>query len=190
VTQESPSTKQIGMLPWLLIALGAAARLLPHPPNFTPVGGCGIFAGAQLRGWRGWSVPLLAMILSDAALTFVYGHGTFSRLTPIIYLCMLLNVWIGRAFVGRGAISSVAGTLLGSVQFFVITNFAVWAFSTRVPHNGSGLVLVYTLALPFFGYTVAGDAFYTAALFGMNALARRVVSRKSSRSNATRPSHA
>jgi hypothetical protein len=37
--------------------------------------------------------------------------------------------------------------------------------------TASGLLLCYEMAIPFFGYSLAGDAFYATALFGMLALA-------------------
>ena len=43
-----------GPLALSLTILGAIARFMPHPPNFAPVGGMSLFAGARLP------VPALA----------------------------------------------------------------------------------------------------------------------------------
>ena len=61
-----------------LVALGAAARLLPHWPNFTPVGGIGLFAGSRLRRSYAWTLPIAAMLMSDPLLSLVYGIRAFS----------------------------------------------------------------------------------------------------------------
>jgi hypothetical protein len=62
-----------------LIAAAATSRLLPHPPNFTPIGAIALFGGAAFRDRRlAFAVPLLAMLLSDAALGF-------SRMMPFVY---------------------------------------------------------------------------------------------------------
>ena len=44
-----------------LTVAGAVLRLLPHPANFTPVGGMSLYAGARLRGWQAFALPLLLM---------------------------------------------------------------------------------------------------------------------------------
>jgi hypothetical protein len=59
-----------------------------------------------------------------------------------------------------------AGSLTGSIVFFVITNFAVWLGSGYYPQTLSGLLTSYTLAIPFFHYTLLGDLFFNAVLFG------------------------
>ena len=47
-----------------LIVLAALSRLLPHPPNFSPVEAIALFGGAYFAS-RQWAlvVPLLAMLL-------------------------------------------------------------------------------------------------------------------------------
>src|SRR4051812_27499583 len=79
-----------------LVIFGVAARLLPHPPNLTPVGASALFAGARLRGWQAFLVPLLAMVASDPLLASLYGFRAFSRGTIFIYGSFLVNVAIGR----------------------------------------------------------------------------------------------
>src|ERR1039458_4039598 len=73
-----------------LTVLGAVARLLPHPPNFAPVGGMSLYAGARLRGWQAFAVPLLLMAVTDPL------RGGYSIATPFIYLSFMISVWIGR----------------------------------------------------------------------------------------------
>ncbi len=57
------------------IAAAAALRLVPHPPNFTPVGAMALFSGAYLgrRGLIAFAAPLGALLLSDAILGFYAG---------------------------------------------------------------------------------------------------------------------
>ncbi len=63
--------------------------------------------------------------------------------------------------------------MTGSVLFFVLTNFGVWAVGTFYPKTMSGLVTCYVVAIPFFRNTLAGDFAFTALLFGGFALAER-----------------
>jgi len=57
----------------------------------------------------------------------------------------------------------------------VVSNFAVWLAGAGHYYSNdmAGLVLCYTMALPFFAYTLAGMAVYSLALFGGMALLRR-----------------
>jgi hypothetical protein len=150
------------------IGLAALARLLPHPPNVTPVAAMALFAGCYLtdRRWA-YAVPLGAMILTDLVLGF---HST----VPYVYAGFLLMVWMGgwlSRYYGAGNIT--LASLSGSALFFILTNFGVWATQDLYSHTAGGLVLCYIAALPFFHYTVLGDLFYTALLFGTAALLLR-----------------
>ena len=59
------------------IAAAAALRLLPHPPNFTPIGAMALFSGAYL-GRRGLAfvAPLAALFVSDRCSAFI---GAWAR---------------------------------------------------------------------------------------------------------------
>jgi hypothetical protein len=148
-----------------LILVGAVARFLPYPPNFSPIGAMALFAGATLGSrLRAALVPLTAMLLSDLWL------GMHS-LMPIVYGCFLFNVWLGSRMQSRLQPLRVAGmSIAGAVFFFVVTNGACWFMS--YPTTWSGFVSCYTLALPFFQNTLMGDLFFSAVLFGSFAFAQ------------------
>jgi len=154
-----------------LILLGAASRLLPHPPNFTPVTALALFGGACLPLRRqAFLVPLLALFLSDLVLGF---HNQM----PGIYLGMLLIAALGRRLRDRRRPAPIAGAaLLGSGIFFLVSNFGVWAAGTLYPRTGAGLAACFLAGVPFFGPTLLGDLVYTAALFGGLALVERLAS--------------
>src|SRR5690348_3121633 len=102
-----------------LTVAGAIARLLPHLPNFSPVGSISLFAGARMRGWQAYALPLLLMAITDPLL------GGYSAATPLIYASFLINVWIGsRLRNTESPLKIGAGAVAGSLQFFLLTNFA------------------------------------------------------------------
>jgi hypothetical protein len=143
------------------IVTAAALRLVPHPPNFTPIGAMALFGGAYL-GRRGiaFVAPLAALLLSDA----VIGFHPYMWAT---YLSMALIVLIGWAVRSRITPLRVGGAAVASsVLFFVLTNFSVWLGSSVYPQTLAGLAACYVAAIPFFQNTLAGDLFYTALLFG------------------------
>ena len=156
------------LLAFALIVLAAVLRIAPHPWNFTPVGAMALFAGAMLRDRRlAFLFPLLALFAGDLFIGF-------HKLMFVVYTSFLLNVAIGLWLRDRRTISRISlATLAGAIQFFLITNFAVWQFLSGYPHTASGLVACYAAGIPFFWNTLAGDAVYAALLFGAYALAER-----------------
>lgn len=156
-----------------LMLVGAAARLLPHPPNFVPVESVSLFGGARLRGWQAWILPLALMAITDPLV------GGYSFSTPFVYASFLVSVWLGtklRATQSPLRIGTAA--VLSSLQFFAITNLGVWlGASTTYARSLSGLANCYVAAIPFYGRTLASDLFYSAALFGLHALLSRSVAR-------------
>jgi hypothetical protein len=159
----------------VLILIAAALRILPHPWNLTPIGAMALFSGSVFRErWLRFSFPLLALFAGDAVIGF-------HKLILVVYLSFLASVavgmWIGE---NRKAFRIAGATLLGAAQFFVVTNFAVWAAFTTYPKTFAGLVGCYAAAVPFFWNTLAGDAMYAALLFGGYALAERLLSQRRS----------
>ena len=159
-----------------LTALSALGRLAPHAPNVTPLGGSCLFAGSKVSGMLAYMLPLAVMAATDP---FV---GGYTRISPVIYACFLLNVWIGRRLLRQATPLRVGGAaFLCSLQFFVFTNLAQWVAASAGPHplytaDLAGLTTCYAMAIPFWGRTLAGDLLFSGALFGMyELLARRAV---------------
>jgi len=152
------------------IAAGAAFRLLPHPPNFTPIAAMALFGGAMLAPrLLGLLLPLGALVLSD----LVLGFAGFAHV-PYVYGSFVMIVGLGWLLQGRVSGLTVPAAAIGaSVLFFLVTNFGVWAYSGMYPPTAAGLWASYVAALPFFTHTLAGDLFYSALLFGGLALAGR-----------------
>ncbi len=113
-------------------------------------------------------VPLLSLVAGDV---FVGFH----QLIPYVYASFLVSVAIGFWLRRKKSASRIGGaTLAGAIQFFLITNFAMWASSTGTyPKTWSGLAECYIAGMPLFWNTLAGDAFYVALLFGGMALAEK-----------------
>jgi len=153
------------------ILAAAALRLVPHPPNFTPIGAMALFSGAYLgrRGAVALVAPLGALFLSDLVLGFYRGM-------PTVYFSVALIVIIGWMALRRVSPIRVGGAAIASsVLFFVLTNFGTWLSSGFYPRTLAGLEACYIAAIPFFQNTVAGDLFYAAVLFAGFALLERTV---------------
>ena len=164
-----------------LILLAALSRLLPHPPNFSPIEAIALFGGAYFAS-RQWAlvVPLVVMFLSDLALGLVHGGIYFDYFTSagfwLVYACIALSTVLGFGLRGKVSGGRVLGySLVGSVLFFIVTNFGAWLGATMYPQTMAGLGAAYLAGVPFFQWTVLGTLFYSALLFGGFALLRHKV---------------
>lgn len=157
------------LLAVVMIALAAALRIAPHPWNFTPVGAMALFSGAILKDRRlAFIVPLVTLFVGD---TFIGFH----KLMPIVYASFLVSVAIGFWLRNRRTVALIsAATLIGAIQFLLVTNFAVWTFGLSYSRDTAGLVACYAAGIPFFWNTLAGDAAYAALFFGTFALAEHL----------------
>ncbi|OGY58154.1 MAG: hypothetical protein A3H67_02805 [Candidatus Buchananbacteria bacterium RIFCSPLOWO2_02_FULL_46_11b] len=145
----------------ILIALGAAFRLLPHLWNFAPIAGAALFAGAYLGRRYAIVVPVAAMLLGDLFLGFYEWP-----LLITVYGCFILTGLIGTLIKKKSAANVVLASLAGSFLFFLATNWAVWQFSPWYAKTFEGLMASYAAALPFFRNTLLGDLFYAGVFFG------------------------
>jgi hypothetical protein len=157
------------LLALIVIALAAGLRIAPHPWNFTPVGAMAIFSGAIIRDRRlAFLFPLLALFAGDIFIGF-------HKLMPIVYASFLVSVAIGLLLRNRRTPGRISlATLAGAIQFFAVTNFAVWVSGRTYPHTIAGVLTCYILGIPFFWNTLRGDAVYSVLFFGGFALAERL----------------
>lgn len=155
-----------------VVLVAAASRLLPHPFNFAPLGAMALFGSAYLhqRG-LGLLLTMAAWWLSDLVLNnVVYPQQAdfvlFTDSAFFIYISIAAIYFMGRFLLSSiSAGRVVAGSLVASVLFFVLSNLGVWFQNTLYPLTAAGFVECYAQALPFFPNTIAGDLVYSAALF-------------------------
>lgn len=166
----------------ILIIIAALTRLLPHPPNFTPIGAIGLFGAAYFeRRWLALVVPFSALFLSDLLLNNVIYSNFYPGFTWItswwVYAAFALVMAIGWIILRQKASPQriISASLTASVLFFLVSNAGVWAESVMYPKNIAGLMACYAAGLPFLGNTVMGDLVFSAVLFGGFAWVTRYV---------------
>jgi hypothetical protein len=158
----------------LLVAIGVAGRWGQPEWCFTPTAAAAIFAGFYFsRAAIAVLVPLAILGISDLALP------TYNNIPVMIatYAVMTAPVWLGRMLRERPsgwAAAALRWAVCGVVPatlFFLVSNFAVWAFQSDYEKSLAGLKECYLAALLFYRWMLAGDLFYIATLFGCWALA-------------------
>jgi len=158
--------------PSIVIFGAAALRLAPHVPNFTPIAAMALFGGVYLNRKYAILVPIIAMLVSDIFIGFYSPIVMFSVYGSLL-LTGLIGLWLAKK---KSPTNVIFAAIFSSILFFVITNFAVWLM--WYPRNLVGLTTCYTLAIPFFRNTLAGDLFYTGVFFGGYELVLRFVKRE------------
>lgn len=143
-----------------LIVFGVISRLLPHPPNFTPINAIALFSVLYLDSkWLSLATLFATMLLSDLILGF---HGTM----PYVYLSFGLVIFAGHSLVKNGPILRIpAAGFASALLFFLVTNFGAWTTDHFYPKTAEGLGLCYLAAIPFFVNQIAGDLLYASLLY-------------------------
>jgi len=164
-----------------MILLAALSRLIPHPHNFSPIGGMALFGAAYFtkRQWA-FIVPLVSMWISDLVLNNIVYGAYFNHFVwfysgfLFTYTAFALIVLLGIFSLKKVHLHNLALSALGaSVIFFIVSNFGVWFSGIMYPKDLSGLAACYVAGIPFFQNTLLGDLFYSALLFGAFELSVR-----------------
>ena len=129
-------------------------RVIPHPPNFTPV----IALSLYLPIFFGlWSIPFL--ILGFAVTDYF-----------IEFHSLLIWTWSSLALVGllsqlaKGKVTRLLLAFTGALIFFLISNFGVWLTSSFYESNIQGLINCYVMAIPFFTNTLISTIIFGALI--------------------------
>ena len=142
------------IFPISLILILAFARLIPHPPNFTPIIAVALISGYFFKNINlSLLILLVAMLLSDLFIGF-YENMIF------VYASLLLITFVFHKISKKINYKNLfIYCFAGSLIFFIVSNFGVWVLGSpgvldvAYERNLSGLTECYILAIPFFGNT-------------------------------------
>ena len=163
------------IFPISLILILALSRLIPHPPNFTPIIAVAILSGYFFKNiYISFATLLITMLLADAFIGF-YENIFF------VYLSLLLIAFIFYKISEKINFKNLfIYGFIGSLVFFIVSNFGVWALGSpgvqEIAYDKSlnGLVECYILAIPFFGNTFLSTVIFAyPAIFIYKSLAAR-----------------
>ena len=165
---------QTGVLS-IIILLAAFTRIMPHPPNFSPMAAIGLFGAAHFaKKWQAFFIPLTGIWVSDLVINnYVYSSSSSNFVWFYSgfywqYISYILIIFTGLFIFNRGiSLTKTAGGMISSSGiFFFVSNFGVWAGGTMYPKNFSGLITCYAAGVPFIHNTIISDVLFTTVLFG------------------------
>lgn len=167
----------------LLIIVSALYRVWDgRPMGFAPQIAMALFAGSVIKNKK-WAFlfPVLSMLISDALYQILYLQG----LTSIKgfyggqwenYL-LIASVTIIGYFIHENKFRQIGiGAVAGSVIYFIVSNFLVWISGgleiNNLPYQRSidGLVICFTVALPFFKWSLLSTLIFSGLFFGTYSL--------------------
>ena len=142
----------------LLVLLGVVTRLVPHPPNFTPILSIALLSGFYFKNRFSIMIPISIMLFSDI---FIGNHLT----TPWVYSSILIIYFIGQVVLKNNSFKNVIISSIGSsLLFFLVTNFGVWIVG--YPHTFAGFSACFVAAIPFYKNTLASVLLYSTLIHG------------------------
>jgi len=132
----------------------AASRFIPHPPNFTSLLALSFYIPALL-GLR----YLPALILSFAITDFFIGFHSATLFTwgSVFFIGLMSQYFISNLK------QRMSGALIGACLFYIITNFGVWSMGVY-GYTLEGLIICFTLAVPFFAYSLISTLFFSTII--------------------------
>jgi hypothetical protein len=165
---------QTGVLS-IIILLAAFTRIMPHPPNFSPMAAIGLFGAAHFaKKWQAFFIPLIGIWVSDLVINnYVYSSSSSNFVWFYSgfywqYMSYILIIFAGLFIFNRGIslTKTFGGMISSSGIFFFVSNFGVWAGGIMYPKNFGGLITCYAAGVPFIHNTIISDVLFTTVLFG------------------------
>ena len=165
---------QTGVLS-IIILLAAFTRIMPHPPNFSPMAAIGLFGAAHFaKKWQAFFIPLIGIWISDLVINnYVYSSSSSNIVWFYSgfywqYMSYILIIFAGLFIFNRGIslTKTFGGMISSSGIFFLVSNFGVWTGGTMYPKNFGGLITCYAAGVPFIHNTIISDVLFTTVLFG------------------------
>ena len=143
-----------------ILVILSASRFIPHPPNFTSLIALSFYIPA-LTGIRYLPALIMSFVITDFFIGF---HGT-----TLFTWGSVVVIGLGSKYFISSIFTRISGALLGACLFFIITNFGVWSLGSY-GFTAEGLLMCYSLAIPFFAYSLISTFIFSAIIEGIYKL--------------------
>jgi len=175
------------MLPaFLLIVAAVALRIITGLAiisgttwisNIAPLAAIALCGAAYFPARYKFTVPFAALIVSDVVLNLYYGYSLISPFVIAHYIGFAIVGLLGLAIARRRSIMTLlAGSVVGSVIFYVATNTVSWMYDPAYAKNFAGFIQAQTIGSPVYNGTtptwmflrnsLLSDLFFTALFVG------------------------
>ncbi len=149
----------------ILVQSGAATWL----SNFAPLAAIALCAAVYFPGKYKFTVPVLALLVSDMVLDSYYGARLFDAQMIGRYLALLAVGAVGLLLVRRASLKTMLpATVAGSAIFYFISNTFSWLSDPGYVKNFAGFIQALTVGLPgyaptwmFFRNSLVSDLVFT-----------------------------
>ena len=122
--------------------------------NFAPLAAIALCAAAYFPTKYKFTVPLIALLISDVVLNLSYGFSLFSPFVVSHYIGFALVGGLGWLLRKRASIKTLLpASIAASVIFYVVTNTVSWLFDPGYVKNFAGLIQALTVGLPQYSAT-------------------------------------
>lgn len=168
--------KREGLIFCLFILwIGIYYRLIPHPPNFSPLIPITVFSGFILPQYTNkylpYLIPLIILISSDLIL------GLHNQIFTV-YFAFLSSVYLSRVYFKffkvyqeksnlKKIFHANISSLVNSTWFYIFSNFGVWLTTNMYPKTMDGLIQCYVMAIPFFKNSIISSILFCTLIFGI-----------------------
>ncbi|HKP93443.1 MAG TPA: DUF6580 family putative transport protein [Chthoniobacterales bacterium] len=139
--------------------------------NFAPMAAIALCAAAYFPAKYRFSVPMIALLVSDIVLNTFYRFSLFTPFIASHYVGFALVGALGLLLRNRVSLKTLLpASIAASVIFYVVTNTVSWLFDPGYPKNVAGLFQALTVGLPaysatptwmFFRNSVVSDLLFT-----------------------------
>src|SRR5438067_53141 len=139
--------------------------------NFAPMAAIALCGAAYFPTRYKFTVPLIALFISDIVLNIHYSAPMLDPLIACRYLALIVVGLLGWALSNRASWKTLLpASLAGSILFYAVTNAFAWLSDPGYARNFAGLIQALTLGLPqysstpswmFFRNSVVSDLLFT-----------------------------
>jgi len=163
-----------------IIFLGIYYRLIPHPPNFSPLIPISVFSGTilsrKINKMLSFLLPIFILFTTDIFLGF---HKTMFFVYLSFLISSLSSYYIDKFLklidykkITKTLISSNILSLINTILFFLISNLGVFLTTNLYSKDLNGLLLCYFMALPFLKNSILSSFIFTTLIFSLVPLLR------------------
>jgi hypothetical protein len=188
--------KFIPMIPALLLIVAAVAYRIVTGlaitsgstwlSNFAPLAAIALCGAAYFPAKYKFTVPLIALFISDLVLNIHYSAPMLDPLIGCRYLALIVVGCLGLAVANRPSWKTLLpASLAGSILFYVITNAFAWLSDPGYAKNFAGLIQAFTVGLPQYSATPSWMFFRNSILSDLAFTGLFVLCMKWGRSSET-----